>query len=101
MLVLLSSILSIVSATETIKTRLVGESTVLTTLSFQNEIEIGPKPLVNFRNFPPLIYTLANKHKEGTISFTKGVWDDSLWSAPTFSTKTSGFELELTAGITE
>lgn len=84
-----------VSATESATAELVAESTVLTTLSFSNEIDLQSSSFVNYRNFPPVLYGLAERHQEGTISFTKGFWDDSLWSSPAFSTKSSGFELEL------
>jgi hypothetical protein len=93
---LLSGILTLVSATESITAELVSESAALTTLSFSNEIEFqNENYFTNLRNFPPVIYNLAEKHREGTISFTKGFWDDSLWSAPSFATRSSGFELEL------
>lgn len=86
---------SLASASESITAELVAESVVLTTLSFSNEIQVQTPSFINYRNFPPVLYELADKHQEGTISFTKGFWDDSIWSSPSFSTKSSGFELEL------
>ena len=96
LIVLILSIVSASKASESIRAELIGEATVLTTLSFTNEIENSSQTgFIGYGNFPPVIYSLARTHQEGTISFTKGVWDDFLWSAPSFHTKAAGFELEL------
>lgn len=81
---------------EEARVSLVGPSTVLTELHFGNELlKPGLGSFINLNTFPSIIFELGKRAASGTITFTRGVWDDSLWSQPPFSTKAHGFDLEL------
>lgn len=97
LLLIAVGLVSLISAVrEETRVSLVGPSTALTELHFGNELpKANHYSFINLDTFPLVIYELGKRASSGTITFTRGVWDDSLWSEPPFSTKAHGFDLEL------
>lgn len=96
LLIAVGLVSSIAAGREEARVSLVGPLTVLTELNFGNELlKSNHNSFINLDAFPSIIYELGKRASSGTITFTRGVWDDSLWSEPPFSTKTHGFDLEL------
>lgn len=55
---------------------------------------ISLSPVKELGLFPSLIYTLPTEFglQEGKISFTRGIWDSSLWSKAPNNPTSSGFQ---------
>lgn len=55
---------------------------------------ISLSPVKELGLFPSLIYTLPTEFglQEGKLSFTRGIWDSSLWSKAPNNPTSSGFQ---------